>query len=178
MDIQTKERMHYGVAERGKIFYLEGNHKEALRHFQDAIQMSVKNSSSDIFFQHYTNCVMESLEHLGHHQEVINYCEKFSEFLEEKGLEEPIIRKNYATTREKMAVQYLLMDDKAEALKLFKEATELMDKKMPLCNDVLGWLQRGYNISIKQLRDTQHKHEYFAVRKDTVKPEMAIDLPM
>ena len=34
---------HYGVAERGKMFYLEGNHKEALRHFQEAIQMNKVN---------------------------------------------------------------------------------------------------------------------------------------
>jgi tetratricopeptide (TPR) repeat protein len=178
MDIQTKERMHYGVAERGKIHFLEGNHKEALRHFQEAIQMSVKNSSSDIFFQHYTTCVMESLEHLGHHEEVLSYCEKLCEFLEEKGLEVPIIRKNYATNRERMAVQYLLQDEKEQAIKFFKEATALMDKKMPLSNMLLGWCQRGFNVTVKQIRDAQHKHEYFAVRKDTVKPEMAIDLPM
>jgi tetratricopeptide (TPR) repeat protein len=177
MDIQTKERMHFGIAERGKIHFLEGNHREALRHFQEAIQMSVKNSSSDIFFQHYTQCVMESLEYLGHHNEVISYCEKLCEFLKEKDMEETIIRKNYATTREKMGIQYLLKEEKEEAMALLKEATELMDKKMPLSNTIIGWINRGYNVSEKQIRDAQHKHEYFAVRKDCVNPEMAIDLP-
>lgn len=177
MDIKTKERMHYGIAERGKIYYLEGNHKEALRHFQEAIQMSVKNSSSDIFFQHYTQCVMESLEFMGHHEEVISYCEKLCEFLKEKDMDETIIRKNYATTREKMGIQHLLKGDKEEALALFEEATQLMDKKMALSNTIIGWIKRGYNVSEKQIRDAQHKHEYFAVRKDSVKPEMAIDLP-
>ena len=177
MENKTKERMHFGVAERGKMHYLEGNHKEALRHFQEAIQMTVKNQSSDVFFQHYTQCVMESLEILGHHDEVISYCEKFSEFLFEKGLDEPIIAKNYATTVERMAIQYLFKEEDDEAKKLFKKASDTMNKKMPLSNVILGWLHRGYSITEKQIRDTQHKHDYFVVRKEHINPGLAVDLP-
>lgn len=177
MEAQTKERMHYGVAERGKMHYLEGNYTEALRHFKEAIQMSVKNASSDVFFQHYTQCVMECLELMGHHDEVLSYCEKFSDFLQDKGLEEPVIAKHYATTLEKMGVQYLLKEEKDTAKELFQKASDTMNKKMPLSNDLLGWLNRGYSITEKQIRGVQQKHDYFIVRKDLVKPEMAIDLP-
>ena len=169
--------MHLGVAERGKMYFLEGNHKEAMRHFQEAINMSRKNASSDVFFQHYTQCVMESMELSGHHEEVISYCEKLSEFLKEKDMTHDVIKKNFATARERMAVQYLLQGDKTEATQHFEEAAKTMHNKMPLSVELLGWLKRGYNISEKQIRDAQSKHKYFIVRKDTVNPALAIDIP-
>jgi len=99
------------------------------------------------------------------------------EFLETKDTSNLIIRKNLAATKEKMAVQYLLQEQTDEASKLFEEATQIMDKKLPLSNTMIGWMRRGYKVTEKQIRDAQHKHEYFTVRKDSVNPELAIDLP-
>lgn len=174
----TKEAFHFGVAERGKMYCLEGNQKEALRHYREAIQMSVREGSSDVFFQHYTQCVMESLELLGNHDEVISYCEKALDFLYNKNDESDLITKSIAAILEKQAIQHLFKEERDQAVELLKEAQQLVGRgTQPLTADLLNWVQRGYQISNKQIKEAQKRHNYFVVRKGNVRPEIAIDLP-
>ncbi|NJM78968.1 MAG: hypothetical protein HC854_03845 [Flavobacterium sp.] len=41
----------------------------------------------------------------------------------------------------------------------------------------MSWLHRGYKISADQLKRLQNKHNYFVVRKESVNPKIAMDLP-
>jgi tetratricopeptide (TPR) repeat protein len=36
----NKYKLHLGIAEKGKMYAVEGNHKEALRHYKEAIKMT------------------------------------------------------------------------------------------------------------------------------------------
>lgn len=178
LDNTQKAAMHYGIAERGKMYCLEGNYKEALRHYREAIQMTVREGSPDVFFQHYTQCVMESLELSGAHDEVINYCDKALGFLENKEDSAGIVNKTRAVTMEKKAVQHLLKGEREEATPLLKQAQELVGRRtQPLTDDLLNWTQRGYSITPQQIRQAQKRHNYFVVRKETVNPSIAVDLP-
>ena len=169
--------LHLGIAERGKLYAIEGNYKEALRHYREAIRMTQQQRDSEIFFQHYSQCVMEALELSGAHDEVINYCEKFIAFLDEKEDSE-LLAKYYAAILEKMAIQYLLKEDKREALQILKLAQSKTGKgKHLLTDELLNWVQRGFTISKKQIMDLQKKHNYFIVRKDKINTQIAIDLP-
>ena len=53
--------MHLGIAEAGKVHALAGRHPEALRHYREAIRLAVSSKAPEIFFRHYSQCVLESL---------------------------------------------------------------------------------------------------------------------
>ncbi len=170
--------MHLGIVENGKIYSLKGEHTEALRHYREGIRMCTQENAPEVFFQHYTQCVMESLELSGAHDEVISYCDKAIALLEGSIDKADFVKKNYVVALEKKAVQYLLKEDKAEATALFKKAQETIGRgKQPLTDELLNWLQRGYTVSKQQILTTQKKHKYFTVTKENLKPEMAIELP-
>jgi DNA replication protein DnaD len=48
---------------------------------------------------------------------------------------------------------------------------------MPLTAELLNWTQRGFTITIKQIREMQKKHHYFTVRKENVNENIAVELP-
>jgi tetratricopeptide (TPR) repeat protein len=173
----TQQKLHLGIAEKGKLYSLQGNYKEALRHYREAIRLVQNNKDNDLFFQHYSQCVMEALELSGAYDEVISYCEKFMDFLEEKEESEFVIR-HKAHVLEKLAIQYILKGDKEEALPLLKQAQSLLKKGVqPLTDELLNWVQRNYQLSKKQIHEAQKKYNYFIVRKDKVRPELAIEIP-
>jgi tetratricopeptide (TPR) repeat protein len=173
----SHQKLHLGIAEKGKLYCLEGNYKEALRHYREAIRLVQNGKDNDLFFQHYSQCVMEALELSGAYDEVINYCEKFLEFLEEKESSEFVTR-HKAHILEKLAIQHLLKEEKQEALVYLKEARMLIKQGVqPLTDDLLNWVQRNYQVTKKQIREAQKKYNYFIVRKDKVNPEYAIEIP-
>ena len=170
-DEKQKAAVHYGIAERGKMHSLEGNHKEALRHYREALQMTKRDGSSDVFFQHYTQCVMESLERSGAHDEVISYCEKARDFLEGQEVITPHIKKSIATLMERQAVQHLYREEREDAVDLLKGVQQLVGRRsLPLSDDLLNWAQRGYQINKQQIEGVQKRHKYFVVRKENVNP--------
>lgn len=174
---QPQKLFHYGIAEKGKLFQLAANYKEALRYYREAIRLVQGIEHGEIFFQHYSQCVMEALELSGSYDEVISYCEKFIEFLEEKETDD-LVKKYKGSILEKLSIQYLLKEDKESALDYLKEAQSIVGKgKQPLTDELLNWTQRGFQISKKQLQDAQKKYHYFVVDKTTVNPAHAIELP-
>lgn len=173
----NNQKLHVGIAEKGKLYSLEGNYKEALRHYREAIRLVQNNKDNDLFFQHYSQCVMEALELSGAYDEVISYCEKFLDFLEEKE-ETEFIKRHKAHILEKLAVQYLLKGSREDALPYLKEAQNGIGKGVqPLTDDLLNWAQRNYQLTKKQITEVQKKYNYFIVRKDKVRPEYAIEIP-
>ena len=169
--------LHLGIAEKGKLYALEGNYKEALRHYKEAIKMTQNKPQGELFFQHYAQCTMEALELTGSHDEVIHFCEKFLDLLEEKENNELII-KYKADILQRMAIQYLLKNDTEEAEALFKTIRETIGVgKQKLTDELMNWIQRRYTLSKKQICDMQKKYQYFIVTKENVRPEIAVELP-
>ena len=175
---QSNEALHLGIAEQGKILALDGNHKEALRHYREAIRLTVQHKSPDVFFQHYTQCVMESLELSGAHGEVIDYCKKMQDFLAKQDATNPMVNQGIASALEKEAIQHLLRQEPTEALPLLQQAQKRGGRgKLPLADQLLNWVQRGYTVDPRQVKDAQKRHQYFIVRRDKVDPARAITLP-
>lgn len=140
--------------------------------------MTQSQPGGEIFFQHYSQCVMEALELSGAHNEVIDYCEKFVEFLEQKDDTSSLVQRYYGMILEKMAIQYLLKEDKSEAKGLLAEVQKRVGRgQQPITDELLNWIQRGYSINKKLVVDLQKKHNYFIVRKDKVNKDIAMDLP-
>ncbi|MEN0016691.1 MAG: tetratricopeptide repeat protein, partial [Bacteroidota bacterium] len=67
----NKNLVHLSIAERGRAYRTAGNHDKALRCYREALRLAEQQQASDIFFQYYTQCIMESLELSGAYAEVI-----------------------------------------------------------------------------------------------------------
>jgi len=169
--------LHYRIAERGKMHALDKNYKEALRHYKEAMKMSQQEKDSELFFQHYSQCVMETLELSGAHDQVIEFCENYRAFLQEKE-QDVLVRKHNAFVSERQAIQHILREEQEEAKTLLQDIQKDLGKgKQPITDELLGWLQRGYKVNREQLTRLQKKHNYFIVRKESVNPKIAMDLP-
>src|SRR5215212_2230092 len=69
-------RLHLGIAEQGKVHALKGDHGSALTHYREAIRMAVSSGAPEVFFRHYMECTLESLERMGSLREVLEYCDR------------------------------------------------------------------------------------------------------
>ena len=169
--------LHLGIAEKGKMNAVEGNHKEALRHYKEAIKMTQGQEMGEMFFQHYMQCALESLELMGAYDDVLNYCEKLMELLNTKENSE-LISKYKAETWQRMAIQHLHKDDPETALEYLIKATKETGKgKLKIADTLSNWINRKYKITKKQILDLQSENNYFIVNKNNLKPEIAIELP-
>lgn len=176
MDTTTEHIMHLRIAEKGKLYCLQGNYRQALRHFREAIRMVQNQTGSDIFFQHYGQCVTEALELSGAHQEVINYCEKFIDFLDAKEEQTDMVVACRNLMLEKMAIQYLMLGDSEEAKALLQQVQKNR-LALPVAQQLTQWLQRGYSIQPKQVKDLLQKNQYYIIRADKVNSAIAVELP-
>lgn len=177
---ETKPNLHLQIAENGKILALKGDHKEALRHYKEALRMCQTVENSEVFLQHYSLCAMESLELMEAHQEIITFCDKSIDFLTPKKADrtDEWFRKNLASLWERKGIQYIYLDEKSEAIEALSTAIkEAANLPLPLSKDLLNWLQRGYTVTHKQVRDLQKRHHYFTVRKENVNAKIAVKLP-
>jgi tetratricopeptide (TPR) repeat protein len=179
-DNTTAHNIHYGVAEKGKLWALDGNYKEALRYYKEALRMCQTVPNADIFFQHYSLCAMEALELMGAYNEVIDFCNKCLDFLEAKAelTGNAMADKFKASLWERMGIQYVFIGEQEEALAAFKNAAQIFDKAcLPISQEIMQWMVRGYRIQHNQIKNLQLKHGYFAVRKDSVNESIAVALP-
>ena len=178
---ENKPNLHLQIAENGKVLALRGDHKEALRHYKEAMRMCQTTENSEVFLQHYSLCAMESLELMGAHEEIITYCDKSIDFLTPKKADrtDDWFRKNLASFWERKGIQCIYLDEKTEAIEALDSALkEAKDSSaLPLSKELLNWLRRGYAISHKQVRDLQNRHRYFTVRKENVNEKIAVQLP-
>lgn len=174
---ENQYSLHLGIAEKGKEFAVGGNYKESLRHYKEAIKMTQNQPQGETFFQHYVQCAMEAMEKMGAHEEIINYCDKFLEFLEIKE-KSALIVAYIAEIEQRKALQYMHLGEQESAKELIKEIQQKVGRgTKKLVDELLTWLDRGYAISKKQLEDLQKKHRYFIVTAANLKPGIAIELP-
>ncbi|NJM51403.1 MAG: peptidylprolyl isomerase [Sphingomonadales bacterium] len=170
--------MHLSIAEYGKLCLIKGDVGEALRHFREAIQLSVSAKAPEVFFRHYTHCVLEALEKAGNFDEVEDYCRRADAHYQQLDLDSALLRKDHGATVERLALMLLLKSDDRAARAEFSRAVEIAGKgKLPLSEALLGWLQRGLAITRERLRQMQSKHDYFLIEKSSVNEAIATPLP-
>ncbi|AJQ97764.1 hypothetical protein [Gynuella sunshinyii] len=169
--------LHLSIAEHGKLLALKHQHKDALRHYQEAIRMAVSIRAPEIFFRHYTQCVLESLEKTESYQEVIEFCRNADQHYQRISAKIPLHKKDHASVLERQAVNELKAGDETSARVSLLRALEIGGKGvLPLSEELLSWLQRNLTVSLSRLQALQEKHHYFVVRRDQVNPQKARSL--
>lgn len=178
MSTPTPHVLHLGIAEHGKVRALKGDHTDALRHYREALRLAVSSKAPEVFFRHYTQCVMESLELSGSYQEVIRFCEEADTHYRSLELTSGIYRRDHGTILERMGVVLLKAGERDRGRDVLARAVETAGKgNLPLAEEVLGWITRGYALEPARLYRSQVRHGYFIVRRDRVDPARARPLP-
>ncbi|MEX1364406.1 MAG: peptidylprolyl isomerase [Nannocystaceae bacterium] len=170
--------LHVGIAEQGKLHAIDGRHGEALRHYREAMRLAVQGDAPDVFFRHYTQCVLESLEAMEAWDEILEFCDRAEAHYEHNPPPNPLARLDLASIRERRAVVLL----HREQIELAREALEqalndLPPTALPLARTLHRWLGSGLRVDPRRLRQEQVRHHYFVVRREGVDPRRAIPLP-
>ncbi len=177
-------QLHMGIAEQGKVYALEGDHSRALHYYREAMQMTVQAGDPEVFFRHYLECVMESLEHMEAYPEVLEYCDRAIQFYQDNPPPNEMATMDLAHIYQRKGINLLKMgiqDEASEALQQALATAEAVgkvtSKTMPLTQMVLQWLRSRLHIDNQRVVAEQNRTQYFMVRKDTVEPAKAVKLP-
>lgn len=170
--------LHMGIAEAGKLRAVAGDHTEALRHYREALKMARATGAPEVFFRHYAQCVLESLEQTGSYGEVMEFCEKALRHFE--SIEKPLDlhRRDQAATLERLAINLIKAGRADEAREPLEKAVTLAGRNdVPVARTVLDWMQRGMALKPERICEVQAKRGYFTVTVTSVEPERALPLP-
>jgi len=170
--------VHLSIAEVGKVKALKGEHKEALKHYQEALKLAVSSGAPEVFFRHYTQCVLESLELTSAYDEVIDYCIKADAHYQSLKLNSSIHRRDHGSVLERQGLVQLkkgTAEDIEQGRSALEQAKAIAGEKvLPLTEEILHWLERGFSLDVRRILSSQYKHCYFVVRPDQVDHKRAI----
>ncbi|WP_437293987.1 peptidylprolyl isomerase [Sorangium sp. So ce426] len=164
-------REHLTIAEAGKQAALRQDYPTALRHYREAMRLAVSSGAPEVFFRHYLEATMESLELMGAHDSVLDYCERAIEHYRSHPPAHPVAWLDLASVHQRKAAVLLKLGETGparSALELAVATAARAPAKLPLSERLLDWLKRGLTISAERVLDEQRRLRYFSVRRDTV----------
>jgi hypothetical protein len=175
---------HVGVAEQGKVHALDGDHELALLYYRHAMRAAVAVGAPEVFFRHYLECSIESLELLGAFDEVLAYCDRLDEhyatFAPVDEAQRRFVAVDLATNAQRRGVVLAKAGEAAAAAESLATALDLARAEgldLPLAELVAGWLLRGLHVDAPRLTTEQRRLCYFAVVDEAVDRSRAIRLP-
>lgn len=161
--------LHLAIAETGKLMALKGRHTDALQHYREALRLAVSSKAPEVFFRHYTQCVLESLELTGAYDEIIRFCIDADIHYASLGLSSSLHRRDHGSVLERLGLAQLKNDNLEAGRESLEKAREVAgDGVLPITEEVLGWLKRGFRVDINRILGSQRKHKYFVVRSGQV----------
>lgn len=169
---------HWGIAESGKLALLAGDYAQALRHFREAIRLAVATRAPEVFFRHYTQCVLEALELAGDLPEIITFCRDADAHYGNLSDGNSLLAKDHGSILERLGVALLQAGELAEAQAVLARAGARAGPGiLPLAERLSDWLRRGFAVPPVRLRSLQRELGYFVIRKDNVDRRLARPLP-
>jgi tetratricopeptide (TPR) repeat protein len=173
-------RLHLGIAEQGKLYALEGDHPRALFYYRWAMQMAVAAGDPEVFFRHYLECVVESLERMSAFAEVVDYCEKAIELHRKNPEPDPVALRDLAHLHQRLGIVRLKGGDRDGARESLRAALAVLagsGQALPLAASLLRWVELGLHLDRSRIEAELEKARYFSVREEAVDRECAIRLP-
>jgi tetratricopeptide (TPR) repeat protein len=177
-------RLHLGIAEQGKLHALKGEHGLALTCYREAIRMAVSSGAPEVFFRHYMECTLESLERMGSFPDVIAYTDRaiahYATITPNSEEQRALVRADLVSIHQRRGAVLLKMGRVDEARAALEKALALAreaNSPLPLGQTLLGWICRGFHVDAHRVLLEQEAKRYFGVRPDTVDRALAIKLP-
>lgn len=170
---------HLGIAEQGKVLALRGEHTQALLHYREAMRLAVRQQAPEVFFRHYLECSIESLEQMGSWPEVLEYCERALAHYRAHPPTTDVARKDLASIHQRQGVVLLKSGQRDAARAALLAALDALPPgdSLPLASQLLRWLKTGYHLDVARITAEQKRWSYFAVRPEQVDPRIATPLP-
>jgi hypothetical protein len=164
-------RAHLSIAEAGKRAALRGDHRAALGHYREAMRLAVSSSAPEVFFRHYLEATMESLELMNELGSVVDYCERAIEHYREHPPAHPVAWLDLASIHQRHGCVLLKQGQVSPARVAFEQAIDMSARapaRLPLAEVLGGWLRRGLVVSPERVVAEQRRYRYFSVRPQTV----------
>lgn len=175
---------HMGLAEQGKVLALRGDHRMAMVYYREAMRLAVAKGAPELFFRHYLECMLESLEKAGATEEVLSYCDKA--LAHHRGLrpvddeQRRLIALDKASVLQRQGVNRLRRGEVDGAREALREATQVAraaQLSLEPATTIYGWLARGFRVDPRRLEAELERQAYWSVRPDTVQADRAVALP-
>lgn len=174
MKNSAAHEMHWSIAESGKLYALKSNHVEALRRYREALRLAVASKAPEVFFRHYTQCVLESLELTGAYDEIIQFCTDADRHYKALNLGSSLHHRDHASVLERLGLVQLKNGNLEAGRDALQQALKVAGKgSLPVSEEVLGWLGRGFTVETPRILQSQRRHKYFVVRPDQVDSQRA-----
>ncbi len=168
-NVSASHKIHLEIAETGKLLALKGKHTEALRYYRDALRLAVSSKAPEVFFRHYTQCVLESLELTGAYDEIISFCTDADAHYVSLNLSVGIHKRDHGSLLERLGLVYLKSGNAEAGQTALQKAQDIAGKgALPITEEILGWLKRGFTVNVARILSSQRKHKYFVVRPGQV----------
>lgn len=156
---------------------LAGAHREALIHYRAAIRLAVEQGAPEVFFRHYMECSLESLELTGGFAEVIAYCDRAIDHYAANPPAHDVARRDLAHVHQRRGVCLLKLGERDASRDALTRAQASGSGSLPLAASLLHWVRSGWHCDAARILAEQRRHAYFTVRQDQVDPTRAIELP-
>lgn len=174
----SAHEIHIGIAEAGKASAIAGDHIEALRHYREALRLAVSSKAPEVFFRHYTQCVLESLELTGAFVEVIEFCRNADAHYQSTGTPSALHARDHGAILERLGIISLKAGDRDAASESLGRAVEIAGKgHLPLAETIFAWIRRGMTPDARRIGEAQKKFNYFTVRPDQLDASRVRPLP-
>jgi len=162
---------HLQIAEAGKLAALRGDHRAALGHYREAIRLAVTSGAPEVFFRHYLEATLESLELSGAFDDVLAYCDRAIAHYVEHPPANVLAELDLASIHQRRGVILVKRSEVAPARAALEQAVAgaaRIGARLELAERVLDWLRRGLAVTAPRLLAEQRRLRYFSVRPDTV----------
>jgi tetratricopeptide (TPR) repeat protein len=159
------EHLRHAVA--GYEAALSGDHRAALGHYRDAMRVAVHAEAPEVFFRHYLEASLESLELIGAWDDVLEYCDRAIEHYRQHPPPHDVAMIDLASIHQRRGLVLLKRGDISAAREALADAIAVADRagaRLELAARVIEWLRRGLTISPKRVLDEQRGLHYFSVR--------------
>lgn len=170
-------RLHVGWAEQGKLHALRGEHGAALAHYREAMAGALRAGAPEVFFRHYLECSLESLELMGALDEVLAYCDRAVAHYAANAPPHELAVRDLAHVHQRRGAVLLKQGRRPEAAAALAEACRLQPGAMPLAAALKRWLDGNWHCDAARVTAEQRRHGFFSVRPDTVDARRALPLP-
>jgi tetratricopeptide (TPR) repeat protein len=158
---------HLQVAESGRQAALRGDHLSALRHYREAMVMAVTAGDPEVFFRHYLEATLESLELMKAFDDVLAYCERALQHYSDHPPQHELAQLDLAAIHQRRGVVLLKTGQTDQARAALVCAVEVADRigaSLDLGRLLLRWLSRGLVVSPERVLKEQQRLGYFSMR--------------
>jgi tetratricopeptide (TPR) repeat protein len=159
---------HLHLARTGQRAALDGDHTTALARYREAMHLAVSSGAPEIFFRHYLESAMESLELTGELDSVLEYCDRAIAHYAEHPPPHDLARLDLAAIHQRRGVVLLKRGDRDVAVAALGTAVELAEAvghDLELARRLLSWLRRGLTVTTDRVISEQWRCNYFSVRE-------------